>query len=90
MGLLILGLVLVLLIAPRLWANGIVSVVSAISFLEALFRREAKELIQRAVSILGIIATLVLIYEFALPLLVLGIIALGIFIMVDNLRELAG
>ncbi|MBI5714615.1 MAG: hypothetical protein HZC38_14535 [Chloroflexi bacterium] len=64
--------------------------VSAISFLEALFRREAKELIQRAVSILGIIATLVLIYEFALPLLVLGIIALGIFIMVDNLRELAG
>ncbi len=90
LGLLILGLVLVLLIAPQLWANGIVSVVSAISFLEALFRREAKVLIQRAVSILGIVATLVLIYEFALPLLVLGIIALGIFIMVDNLRELAG
>lgn len=90
LGLLILGLVLVLLIAPRLWANGIVSVVSAISFLEALFRREAKVLIQRAVSVLGVIATLVLIYEFALPLLVLGIIALGIFIMVDNLRELAG
>jgi hypothetical protein len=89
-GLLILGFISVMLIAPRFWANGLVSLVAAISFLEALFRREAKELIQRAVVGLSLVALVVLVYEFALPLLVAGIIALGVFIIVDNLRELAG
>ncbi|MBI3242171.1 MAG: hypothetical protein HYZ49_07750 [Chloroflexi bacterium] len=89
-GLLILGFIFILLIAPRFWANGLVSLVAVISFLEALFRREAKELIQRAVVGLSLAALAVLVYEFALPLLVVGIIALGVFIMVDNLRELAG
>jgi hypothetical protein len=89
-GLLILGFITVLLFVPRLWLNGLVSLMAVISFLEALFRREARELIQRAVLVLALIALLVLVFELALPLLVLGIIALGIFIIVDNVRELAG
>jgi len=64
--------------------------VAVISFLEAIFRREAKELIQRAVVTLSLVTLAVLAYEFALPLLEMGIIALGVFIIVDNLRELAG
>ncbi len=89
-GLLIFGLIAVLVFAPRFWLNGLLGLVAVISFLEALFRREAKELIQRAVVGLGIVGALVLIYQFALPLLVIGIITLGIFIIVDNIRELVG
>jgi len=89
-GMLILGFIGVLVFAPRFWINGLVSLVAVISFLEALFRQEAQELIQRAVLGLSIVALLVLLYEFALPLLVLGVIALGVFIIVDNVRELTG
>ncbi len=89
-GLLILGFIAILLIAPRFLVNGLVSLVAVISFLEAIFRREAKELIQRAVVTLSLVTLAVLAYEFALPLLEMGIIALGVFIIVDNLRELAG
>ncbi|MBM4423839.1 MAG: hypothetical protein FJ030_10655 [Chloroflexi bacterium] len=89
-GLLILGFIIMLIAAPRFWLNGLVSLVAVISFLEALFRREAKEMIQRGVVGLSLLAAAVLIYEFALPLLVLGIIALGVFIIVENVRELTG
>ncbi|MBI5292322.1 MAG: hypothetical protein HY872_10650 [Chloroflexi bacterium] len=90
LGLLILGFIVVMLVAPHFWANGLVSLVAFISFMEALFRREANELIQRAAVWLSVAAVAVLIYQFALPLLVVGVIALGVFIIVDNLRELAG
>jgi len=89
-GLLILGFIVVLVVAPRFWLNGLVSLVAVISFLEALFRREAKEMTQRVVVGLSLVATAVLVYEYALPLLVIGIIALGVFIIVDNVRELTG
>lgn len=89
-GMLILGFIAVLLFVPRLWLNGLVGLVAVMSFMEALFRREARELIQRAVLVLALLALLVLVFELALPLLVLGIIALGVFIIVDNVRELAG
>ncbi len=90
LGLLILGFIVAMLVAPHFWANGLVSLVAVISFMEALFRREANELIQRAVVWLSVAAIAVLMYQFALPLLVVGVIALGVFIIVDNLRELAG
>jgi hypothetical protein len=90
LGFLILGFILILLFVPRFWVNGLVSLAAVISFLEAIFRREAKELVRRVVVILSLIATLVLVVEFALPLLVLGIVGLGVFIIVDNLRELVG
>lgn len=89
-GLLILGFIIVLVVAPRFWLNGLVSLVAVLSFIEALFRREAKELMQRVVVGLSLLAAAVLVYEFALPLLVIGVIALGVFIIVENVRELAG
>lgn len=90
LGLLILGFILIMLIVPRFWVNGLVSLVAVISFLEAIFRREAQDLVRRVVAILSLVAALVLLYEFALPLLVLAVVGLGVFIIVDNLRELAG
>jgi len=90
LGVLILGFLMILLIVPRFWVNGLVSLVAVISFLEAIFRREAKDLIRRAVILLSLMATLVLLVEFALPLLVAAIIGLGVFIIADNLRELVG
>lgn len=89
-GMLILGFLAVLLFAPRLWLNGLLGLVAVISFVEALFQREAQETIQRAVLILAIVSLLVLAYEFAAWMLVAVVIALGVFIIVDNVRELTG
>jgi hypothetical protein len=89
-GILILGFIGVLLFAPRYWVSGLIGVVAVNLFLEALFRREALELIKQASVALSVIAALVLMFEFALPMLVLGIIGLGVFVIVDNVRELTG
>jgi hypothetical protein len=87
-GMLILGFLAVLLTAPGLWLTGLVSVVAVISFVEALFQREAQDLIQRAVTGLALISLAVLVYQFAQWVLVGLIIALGVFIIFDNVREL--
>lgn len=89
-GMLILGFLAVLLFAPRLWLNGLLGLVAVISFVEALFQREAQETIQRAVLFLASVSLLVLAYEFAAWMLVIGVIVLGVFIIVDNVRELTG
>ncbi len=89
-GVLMIGFILILLIAPQFWANGLVSLVAVLSFLEALFRREAKEMIKSAVVGLSLAALAVLAYEFALIIVLVGVMGLGIFVIVDNLRELAG
>ncbi len=89
-GILILGFIGVLLFAPHYWVSGLIGVVAVNLFLEALFRREALELIKQGSVALSVVAALVLMFEFALPMLMLGIIALGVFVIVDNVRELTG
>lgn len=89
-GMLILSFLGVLLIAPGLWLTGLVSLVAVISFVEALFQREAQDLIQRAVTALALVSLAVLLYEFAAWVLVGLVVGLGVFIIFDNVRELTG
>ncbi len=87
-GLLILGFLAVLLFAPGLWLTGLVSLVAVISFVEALFQREAQDLILRVVTLLAVVALIVLLYQFLAWVLVAVVIVLGVFIIVDNVKEL--
>jgi hypothetical protein len=57
---------------------------------EALFQREAQETLRKAVTLLAGVALVVLLYQFVAWVLVAFIIVLGVFIIVDNVRELAG
>jgi len=89
-GLLILGFLGVLVFAPGLWLTGLVSLVAVISFVEALFQREAQETLRKAVTLLAGLALVVLLYQFVSWVLIVFIIVLGVFIIADNVRELAG
>jgi hypothetical protein len=86
-GVLLLGFA-ALVIFSRHLAPGLLALLVAYSFFEALFRRDVQEWIARVVVALAIVTTLVLVVQFFQPL-VLGVVVLvGLFIIVDNVREL--
>lgn len=90
MGVLIIGFIGVIAFTPQFWIIGLLSLLGITAFIEALFRREARHLVQRVVVGLSVLATIVLVARFFLPLMVLFVLGLGIFVIVDNLSELRG
>lgn len=69
-------------------APGIVVLLGVYGFFEALFHREVQVLIARLVVALALLTTLVLLVHFFQPV-VLGVVVLvGLFIIVENVREL--
>jgi hypothetical protein len=57
-------------------------------FLEASFRRRLPQLIKSLTIGLAIISALILLYEFFWQVIVVGILAAGLFIMWENIKEL--
>jgi hypothetical protein len=58
------------------------------AFVEAGFRGRLVNLVSSANIGLAVVATLVLIYEFFWPLVVVAVLVIGIYVLWDNLREL--
>ncbi len=67
---------------------GIVALLGVYSFFEAIFHRDVQNWIARLVVALAMVTTLVLLLQFFQPV-VLGVaVLLGLFIIVDNVREM--
>lgn len=88
-GLLLVGFVLLYLTADR-WALGLVGLVGVFILLEALFQREVEALVVRATLVLSIVAALLLVYHFFWGIIITGVMAIGLLIIADNVRELRG
>jgi len=88
-GLLLVGFVLLYLTADR-WVLGLVGLVGLFILLEALFQREIEALVVRATLALSIVATLILVYQFFWGIVIAGVMAVGLLIIADNVRELRG
>src|SRR5215210_4972765 len=58
------------------------------TFVEAGFRGRLVNVVSSANLGLAVVATLILVYEFFWPLVVAGVLALGLYVLWDNLREL--
>jgi hypothetical protein len=62
--------------------------IALFAFLEAGFRGRLVNLVSSANIGLAVVAALIIIYEFFWPLVTLAVLAVGIYILWDNLREL--
>ncbi|MBL8058914.1 MAG: hypothetical protein JNK29_19570 [Anaerolineales bacterium] len=89
-GLLMIGLVLVALFARHYLVFGLTSLLTAILFVEAGFRRQLPRLVASLTLALAVVCALILLFEFFWEIVVGAVLAASAYIMWENLRELRG
>ncbi|QIN77398.1 hypothetical protein GBA65_01485 [Rubrobacter marinus] len=87
-GLMLVALVLIVIQARQHLTAGLVAGVAVFAFVEAGFRRRLTNLLSSANIGLAVVAALIVVYEFFWPLVVLAVLAVGAYVLWDNLREL--
>jgi hypothetical protein len=87
-GLLMVAVVLLIVFARTYMFFGLATMIGVMIFLEASFRRRLPQLIKSLTIGLAIISALILLYEFFWQVIVVGILAAGLFIMWENIKEL--
>lgn len=87
-GILLVGLVVLAKFSPSTLIPGALLLLGVYAFIEALFHRNLESLIRSVVVALAVLATVVLVIHLFVPLLPLLIVLVGIFILVENVREL--
>jgi hypothetical protein len=87
-GLVLLGMVGLALFAPDHVADGALVLVAVLVVVESVFRRRLARLVSTVAVGLAIVSLSVLAYALVWELLVLGVLAAGLFILVENVREL--
>ncbi len=85
---LLLGIVLLIFFARDFILVGMISIVFTVSLIEATFRRRLINFLNNTAVFLAIVASLILLYEFLLQWLVIGVIFAGLYILIINIREL--
>jgi hypothetical protein len=87
-GVLLLGMAVLAQFFPGILIPGVAALLGVYAFIEALFHRTLDGLIRGVAVALAVVATLVIVIQFALPLLLAVVVLVGIFILVENVREL--
>lgn len=87
-GLMMVGIVLLILFAQGYLLFGLAALLSVIIFVEAGFRRQLTQFITSVTLALAVMSALVLLFKFFWPIVVLGILAAGGYIMWENIQEL--
>jgi hypothetical protein len=87
-GLMLLALVSLLLFRQEYLLHGLGAILALFLFLEAAFRGRLTRLVTGVTLGLAVIATLILLYEFFWQILIVVVLAIGIYILWDNLREI--
>jgi len=87
-GVLLLVLVVLAQFFPSVLIPGAAVLLGVYAFIEALFHRTLDGLIRGVAVALALVATVVIVIQFALPLLLALVVLVGVFILVENVREL--
>jgi hypothetical protein len=87
-GIMLLAFVAIVLFARQYLLVGVVSLISMVAIVEAVFRRQLGVLIAYVTNALAIVAALVLLYEFFWEAVITLVLVAGAYIMWENLREL--
>lgn len=85
-GVLLLGFAALAVFSGYL-APGIVVLLGVYGFFEALFHRDIQDWIARLVVALALLTTLVLLVQFFQPVILGAVVLMGLFIIVENIRE---
>jgi hypothetical protein len=70
------------------WGIGLLILLGSYAFLEALFRRSVRTLVSSVVLALALFTLLLLVLAFFRPLVLILVVAVGVLLIVDNLREI--
>jgi hypothetical protein len=87
-SLMLLALVLLLLFRQEYLLHGLVAILAMFLLLEAAFRGRLTRLVTGVTLGLALIAALILLYEFFWQVLLGVVLAIGLYILWDNLREI--
>lgn len=87
-GLMLVALVVIVIEARQHLTAALVAGMAVFAFVEAGFRRRLTNLVSNANIGLAVAAALIVFYEFFWPLVVLAVLAVGAYVLWDNLREL--
>jgi hypothetical protein len=82
------GIMLLIVFAREYLIFGLSTMIGLLIFLEASFRRRLSQLISSLVIGLAIVSAIILLFEFFWQVVVVSILAAGVFIMWENIREI--
>ena len=88
-GLLMIGFVLLVLYFRQHILMGLVILISAFAFIESGFRRQLPQVINSLAIGLAVVSALLIVFQFFWPLVILGVVLAGLYIMWENVRELS-
>jgi hypothetical protein len=87
-GLLLLGMVGLAVAAPQHLFDGALVLIGSLVVVEAVFQRRLARLVSTVAVGLAVVSAAVLVYGLFWQLLVIGVLAAGLFVLWENLREL--
>ena len=87
-GLLLIGLVVTLLVAPRYGFVAATLLIAAFIFIESVLRGTVVALVTTISVALALLASVILAIHFWVPLLIAAALVAGVFVIAQNLREL--
>ena len=87
-GLVMVSIVLLIVFARHYLVFGLAAMIGLLIFLEAGFRRQLSQLISSLVTGLAIVSAIILLFEFFWQVTVAIVLAAGLYIMWENIREI--
>lgn len=87
-GLVMVGIVLLIEFARHYLIFGLAAMIGLLIFIEAGFRRRLSQLVSSLVIGLAVVSAFILIVEFFWQIVVIGVLAAGLYIMWENIREI--
>jgi hypothetical protein len=87
-GMMLLGIVALALLARDHVADGALFMVAVLIVVESVFRRGLGQLVSTVAIGLAVVSLAIVVYALAWELLVLAVLAAGMFILIENVREL--
>ncbi|RPI34970.1 MAG: hypothetical protein EHM70_01190 [Chloroflexota bacterium] len=87
-GALMIGIVLLIVFARQYLLFGLAAMIGVLIFFESSFRRQLSRLITSLTVSLAVVTAIVLLFEFFWPVVVALVLAAGLYIIWDNVREI--
>lgn len=87
-GLALIVLLLLLQFARPYWFIGLIGIIAVFAFIESSFRGTVNRLVASVATALAVVAALVLLYQFFWPTVGLAAVALGGYMLWENLRAM--
>jgi hypothetical protein len=87
-GLMLMALVWIVMFKRQAIDSALIASIALFAFLEASFRGRLANLVSSVNVGLGIVAALIIVYEFFWQIVALAVLVVGLYVLWDNLREL--